>query len=97
MSTTTALELLEHADVLTRRLRKSETPTTTIQWETFDDTLYRLLIELVGIEAQHVRTADPSWRPSTCAPAQSDQQRCGLAGQRGSLASHVLRNSAPRS
>ena len=68
MSTTTALELLEHADVLTRRLRKSETQTTTTQWETFDDTLYRLLIELVGIEAQHVRTADPSWRALDLCP-----------------------------
>ena len=62
MSTTTALELLEHADVLTRRLRKSQAPTTSAQWETFDDTLYRLLIELVGIDAEHVRTADPSRR-----------------------------------
>lgn len=62
MNTTTALELLEHADVLTRRLRGTTTPTTAQQWAAFDDTLYRLLIELIGIDAQHVRTADPSWR-----------------------------------
>ncbi len=62
MSTTSALELLERADILTRRLRESDALTTTEQWDTFDDTLYRLLIEIVGIEAEHVRTADPSWR-----------------------------------
>ena len=62
MSTTTALELLEQADLLTRQLRKVDTPTTTVQWESFDVTLHRLLLELIGADAGNVRTADPSWR-----------------------------------
>jgi hypothetical protein len=62
MSTTTALDLLERADLLIRQLRSADTPTTTTQWETFDNTVYRLLLELVGIDTQHVRTADRSWR-----------------------------------
>ena len=62
MSTTTALELLEQADLLTRQLRKVDVPTTTAQWESFDVTLHRLLLELIGTDAGHVRTADPSWR-----------------------------------
>ena len=62
MSTTTALELLEQADLLTRQLRKVDAPTTTAQWESFDVTLHRLLLELIGTEAANVRTADPSFR-----------------------------------
>ncbi len=62
MSTTTALELLEHADLLTRQLRKIDVLTTTAQWESFDTTLHRLLLELIGTDAANVRTADPSWR-----------------------------------
>ena len=62
MSTTTALELLEQADLLTRRLRKVDAPTTTAQWESFDVTLHRLLLELIGTDAANVRTADPGWR-----------------------------------
>lgn len=62
MSTTTALELLELADLLTRQLRKVDAPITTAQWESFDATLHRLLLELIGTDAANVRTADPSWR-----------------------------------
>lgn len=62
MSATSALELLEKADLLTRQLRHLDTPTTTAQWESFDTTLHRLLIELVGIDTGQVRTADPAWR-----------------------------------
>ncbi|GAB3077809.1 hypothetical protein GCM10027053_47750 [Intrasporangium mesophilum] len=63
MSTTTALNLLERADVLTRQLRGSTVPTTSAQWDTFDVTLHRLLLEFIGPDASRVRAADPTWRP----------------------------------
>lgn len=62
MSTTTALELLERADLLTRELRRAGGVTTVAQWETFDTTVHRLLLELVGIGYRYVRYDDPIGR-----------------------------------
>lgn len=62
MSTTSALELLERADLLTRELRRTVDVTTVAQWETFDTTVHRLLLELVGIGYRYVRYDDPVGR-----------------------------------
>lgn len=53
MSTTTAAELLAHADLLTRHLRDSGAPITRQQWATFDVTVHRLMFELIGPGAMH--------------------------------------------
>ncbi len=63
MSTTTALDLLAHADLLTRELRRTTTPVTRAQWNTYDATLHRLLLEIAGLNAFHVRPGDPSRAP----------------------------------
>jgi len=60
VSTTTALDLLELADVQTRRLRGTDLAATSRQWESFDVTLHRLLLELTGADGAYVRSADPS-------------------------------------
>lgn len=62
MSTTTALELLERADLLTRQLRRSGVAMTLAQWETFDATVHRLLLELGGIGYRYARYDDPAGR-----------------------------------
>lgn len=62
MSTTSALDLLERADLLTRELRSAVDATTVAQWETFDTTVHRLLLELVGIGYRYVRYDDPVGR-----------------------------------
>ncbi|TQM61712.1 helix-turn-helix domain-containing protein [Humibacillus xanthopallidus] len=67
MSTTTALDLLELADVQIRRLRHSEVAATTEQWESFDVTLHRLLLELTGPDAGYVQSQDPSRNALTIA------------------------------
>lgn len=53
MSTTSAADLLAHADLLTRQLRYSEVPISSQQWATFDVTVHRLMFELVGPGALH--------------------------------------------
>jgi hypothetical protein len=53
MSTTSAADLLAHADLLTRQLRNSEVPITSQQWATFDVTVHRLMFELVGPGVLH--------------------------------------------
>ena len=53
MSTTSAADLLAHADLLTRQLRDSDVPITSQQWATFDVTVHRLMFELVGPGAMH--------------------------------------------
>ncbi len=60
MSTTTGADLLARADRLTRQLRASEVPVSREQWERFDVTLHRLLHEIVGPGAAHVRLHDPA-------------------------------------
>lgn len=62
MSTTSGLELFERADLLTRELRRTVDVTTVAQWETFDTTVHRLLLELVGIGYRYVRFDDPVGR-----------------------------------
>lgn len=53
MSTTTAADLLAHADLLTRQLRDSNVPVSRQQWATFDVTVHRLMLELIGPGAMH--------------------------------------------
>jgi hypothetical protein len=53
MSTTTAADLLAHADLLTRQLRGSNAPIMRRQWATFDVTVHRLMLELMGPGAMH--------------------------------------------
>ncbi|KQZ88491.1 hypothetical protein ASD62_03335 [Phycicoccus sp. Root563] len=53
MSTTSAADLLAHADLLIRQLRDSDVPITSQQWATFDVTVHRLMFELVGPGAMH--------------------------------------------
>lgn len=60
MSATTALDLLAHADLLTRELRRTAAPVTSAQWNSYDATLHRLLLEIAGLNAFHVRPGDPS-------------------------------------
>ena len=60
MSTTSALDLLARADQLTRELRRTTAPVTAEQWRTFDATVHRLLLEIAGLNAFHVRPGDPS-------------------------------------
>lgn len=60
MTTTTGLDLLAHADHLTRQLRRTTEPVTAEQWNTFDATVHRLLLEIAGLNAFHVRPGDPS-------------------------------------
>ena len=67
MSTTTALDLLALADVQTRRLRGTDLAATTGQWESFDVTLHRLLLELTGADGAYVRSQDPSRNALTLA------------------------------
>ena len=67
MSTTTALDLLALADVQIRHLRGTDLAATSAQWESFDVTLHRLLLELAGPDAGYVRTEDPSRNALTMA------------------------------
>lgn len=48
MSTTTAADLLARAELLSRDLRRDESPVTLQQWAAFDVTLHRLLTEMLG-------------------------------------------------
>lgn len=59
MSTATALDLLDHADTLTRQLRSRQLATSPAHWDSFDVTVHRLLLELIGPDAVHVRIEDP--------------------------------------
>lgn len=47
MSTTSAADLIAHADLLTRELRHCDVPITRQQWQSFDLTLHRLMRELL--------------------------------------------------
>lgn len=67
MSTTTALDLLALADAQTRRLRGTALAATAGQWESFDVTLHRVLLELTGTGGGYVRSADPSRNALTMA------------------------------
>ena len=60
MSTTSALDLLARADQLTRELRRTTVSITAEHWRTFDATVHRLLLEIAGLNASHVRPGDPS-------------------------------------
>ena len=60
MSTTSALDLLARGDQLTHELRRTSVPITAEQWRTFDATVHRLLLEIAGLNASHVRPGDPS-------------------------------------
>ena len=62
MTTTSAADLLAHASILTRQLRDSEAPITGPQWATFDVTVHRLMLELIGGGALYTqgRTNRPS-------------------------------------
>ena len=62
MTTTSAADLLAHASLLTRQLRDSAAPITGPQWATFDVTVHRLMLELIGGGALHTqgRTNRPS-------------------------------------
>lgn len=48
MSTTTAADLLARAELLSRELRRDETPVTLQQWAAFDVTVHRLLTGMLG-------------------------------------------------
>jgi hypothetical protein len=48
MSTTTAADLLARAELLSRDLRRDESPVTLQHWAAFDVTLHRLLTEILG-------------------------------------------------
>lgn len=67
MSTTTALDLLALADAQTRRLRGTDLAATSRQWESFDVTLHRVLLELTGTDGAYVRSQDPSRNALTMA------------------------------
>lgn len=56
MSTTTAADLLDRAYALTRDLRRSDSPPTRGQWDAFDDTVHRLLINLLGPHGRNIPT-----------------------------------------
>lgn len=70
MSTTTALDLLAAADAQTRLLRRTDTAATPAQWDSFDVTLHRLLLELTGPQGGYVNANDPS-RPALSTAARS--------------------------
>ncbi|MFC6706796.1 hypothetical protein [Flexivirga alba] len=55
MSTTTAADLLERADLLTRTLREDDRPVTPARWAAFDHTTHRLLTELLGPHGTWIR------------------------------------------
>ncbi len=59
MSTTTAADLLDRADRLTRTLREHTDPVGAAQWEPFDVAFHRVLHEIVGADAAYVPRADP--------------------------------------
>lgn len=59
MSTTTASDLLDRADRLTRDLRASTDPVSAAQWEPFDIAFHRVLHEIVGVDAAYVPRHDP--------------------------------------
>ena len=54
MSTTTAADLLDRAHALTRDLRRSEDTLTRGQWDAFDDTVHRLLTNLLGPHGRNI-------------------------------------------
>lgn len=55
MTTTSAADLLAHASLLTRQLRDSDAQITGPQWATFDVTVHRLMLELIGGGALHTQ------------------------------------------
>ncbi|EBM0725605.1 helix-turn-helix domain-containing protein, partial [Salmonella enterica subsp. enterica serovar Senftenberg] len=55
MTTTSAADLLAHASLLTRQLRDIDAPITGAQWATFDVTVHRLMLELIGGGALHTQ------------------------------------------
>ena len=55
MTTTSAADLLAHASLLTRQLRDSDAPITGAHWATFDVTVHRLMLELIGGGALHTQ------------------------------------------
>ncbi len=67
MSTTTALDLLDLADKQTRLLRDTDAAASHEQWESFDVTLHRLLLELTGAGGAYVRSQDLSLNALTMA------------------------------
>lgn len=54
MSTTAAADLLDRAHALTRDLGYSDSPTTRGQWDAFDDTVHRLLTNLLGPHGRNI-------------------------------------------
>jgi len=54
MSTTTAADLLDRAHALTRDLRRSDNPLSRGQWDAFDDTIHRLLTNLLGPHGRNI-------------------------------------------
>lgn len=55
MSTTTAADLLERADLLTRALRNDDHSVTPERWAAFDHTMHRALTELLGPHGTWIR------------------------------------------
>lgn len=54
MSTTTAADLLDRAHALTRDLRSDDAPPTASQWDAFDDTIHRVLTNLLGPHGRNI-------------------------------------------
>ena len=59
MSTTTAADLLDRADRLTRALREPTDPVSAAHWEPFDISFHRVMHEIVGADAAFVPRHDP--------------------------------------
>lgn len=55
MSTTTAADLLERADLLTQTLRNDDHPVTTERWAAFNHAVHRALTELLGPHGTWIR------------------------------------------
>lgn len=54
MSTTSAADLLDRAHVLTRDLRRGDTTPSRAQWDAFDDTVHRLMTNLLGPHGRNI-------------------------------------------
>ncbi|EWT06831.1 hypothetical protein N864_16390 [Intrasporangium chromatireducens Q5-1] len=105
MSTTTGLDLLAHANVLTRQLRRTTEPVSAEQWNMFDATVHRLLLEIAGLNALHVRPGDPSRsamhlamqnypRPlrAPIGASMSPEQAASFLGREGSTVRRYVKN-----
>ncbi len=54
MSTTTAADLINRSHALVRDLRRSGPPPTRQEWDAFDDTIHRLLTNLLGPHGRNI-------------------------------------------